>query len=96
MVEGMKEELRRRIGRTHWLSNSIKEKLMEKLDNLQTQIGYPDWYKDNAAVIRYYDGVFILTQLYNQKMHDICLYKPEILLFAVSNRNGLFSKYFKL
>lgn len=36
---------------------------MEKLDNLQTQIGYPDWYKDNAAVIRYYDGVFILTQL---------------------------------
>ena len=82
MVEGMKEELRRRIGRTHWLSNSIKEKLMEKLDNLQTQIGYPDWYKDNAAVIRYYDGVFILTQLYNQKMHDICLYKPEILLFA--------------
>lgn len=92
----MKEELRRRIGRTHWLSNSIKEKLMEKLDNLQTQIGYPDWYKDNAAVIRYYDGVFILTQLYNQKMHDICLYKPEILLFAASNRNGLFSKYFKL
>lgn len=69
---------------------------MEKLDNLQTQIGYPDWYKDNAAVIRYYDGVFILTQLYNQKMHDICLYKPEILLFAASNRNGLFSKYFKL
>lgn len=63
MVEGMKEELRHRINRTHWLSSSIKEKLMEKLDNLQTQIGYPDWYKDNAAVIRYYDGVFILTQL---------------------------------
>ncbi|PBC33753.1 Membrane metallo-endopeptidase [Apis cerana cerana] len=59
MVEGMKEELGHRINRTHWLSSSIKEKLMEKLDNLQTQIGYPDWYKDNAAVIRYYDGLQI-------------------------------------
>ncbi|KAF3425022.1 LOW QUALITY PROTEIN: hypothetical protein E2986_10237 [Frieseomelitta varia] len=59
MVKKIKDELKIRIGQAHWLSNSMRVKLMQKLDNLETQIGYPDWYRDNEAVNRYYDGLQI-------------------------------------
>ena len=63
MVKKIKDELKIRIGQAHWLSNSMRVKLMQKLDNLETQIGYPEWYRDNEAVNRYYDGVFALNNI---------------------------------
>ncbi|KOX80630.1 Membrane metallo-endopeptidase-like 1 [Melipona quadrifasciata] len=55
MVKKIKDELKSHIGQAHWLSSSMRVKLMQKLDNLETQIGYPDWYRDNEAVTRYYE-----------------------------------------
>lgn len=58
MVKNIKDELKIRIGQADWLS-SMRVKLTQKLDNLETQIGYPDWYRDNEAVTRYYEKLRI-------------------------------------
>lgn len=59
MVKRVKEELRHEIIQAQWLSGTMKTVLTQKLDTLETQIGYPEWYKDDVAVTRYYRGVII-------------------------------------
>lgn len=63
MVKRIKEKLKSRIGQAQWLPSRMKMLLTQKLDNLGIQIGYPDWYKDDEAVTRYYDGVFVSKRL---------------------------------
>lgn len=55
----MKEELRKHLEETHWLPSSIKLDMLQKIDDYGIEIGYPEWYKNDDAVTRYYDGVSI-------------------------------------
>lgn len=57
MVRRVKDELIHRIMQAHWIPTHMKLLLLEKMDALRTQIGYPDWYKDDHAVTEYYEGV---------------------------------------
>ncbi|KZC09919.1 Membrane metallo-endopeptidase-like 1 [Dufourea novaeangliae] len=59
MVERIREELRNRIMRAQWLSDTVKKSLAHKLDTVETQIGYPEWYKDDQAMIQFYEGLQI-------------------------------------
>ncbi|CAL7934008.1 unnamed protein product [Xylocopa violacea] len=59
MVKKVKEELRHRIEQAHWLPSPMKILMLQKLDTIRTQIGYPDWYKDETSVTRYYQGLRI-------------------------------------
>lgn len=57
MVRRIKEELGNRIMRAQWVSSAVKSSMLRKLDRIDVQIGYPEWYKDDQAVIRFYEGV---------------------------------------
>lgn len=59
VVKNMKEELRNHLEQTHWLPSSIKLEMLQKTDDCGIEIGYPEWYKNDDAVTRYYDGVSI-------------------------------------
>ena len=59
VVKGMKEELKNQVERTHWLPSSIKLDMSQKIDDYGIEIGYPEWYKNDDAVTRYYDGLSI-------------------------------------
>ncbi|XP_029033281.2 neprilysin-like [Osmia bicornis bicornis] len=59
MVRKVKDELIHRIMQAHWIPTNMKLLLLEKMDTLRTQIGYPDWYKDDHAVTEYYEGLEI-------------------------------------
>ncbi|XP_031846127.2 membrane metallo-endopeptidase-like 1 isoform X1 [Nomia melanderi] len=59
MVQRIKEELGNRIMRAQWLSSSVKRSLSRKLDTIEIQIGYPEWYKDDQAMIQFYKGLNI-------------------------------------
>ncbi|XP_017787951.1 PREDICTED: neprilysin-like [Habropoda laboriosa] len=69
MVRKIKEELKHRIEQAHWLPRSMKETLTQKLENLETQIGYPDWYKDDKAVTRYHEGLRIGSDYFQNIMN---------------------------
>ncbi|XP_054002612.1 neprilysin-4-like isoform X1 [Hylaeus anthracinus] len=64
MVKKIKEELRHRIMHTSWVSKAMKETLAHKLDNIETQIGYPDFYKNDQDMIQYYEGLKIGTDYF--------------------------------
>ncbi|XP_033204021.1 neprilysin [Bombus vancouverensis nearcticus] len=59
VVKNMKEELRNHLEQTHWLPSSIKLDMLQKTDDYGIEIGYPEWYKNDDAVTRYYDGLSI-------------------------------------
>ncbi|XP_024224399.1 membrane metallo-endopeptidase-like 1 [Bombus impatiens] len=59
VVKNMKEELRNHLEQTHWLPSSIKLDMLQKTNNYGIEIGYPEWYKNDDAVTRYYDGLSI-------------------------------------
>ncbi|XP_068973518.1 neprilysin-like [Bombus flavifrons] len=59
VVKNMKEELRKHLEQTHWLPSSIKLDMLQKIDDYGIEIGYPEWYKNDDAVTRYYDGLSI-------------------------------------
>ncbi|XP_017754560.1 PREDICTED: membrane metallo-endopeptidase-like 1 [Eufriesea mexicana] len=64
MVKRIKEKLKSRIAQAQWLPSPMKLLLTQKLDNLGIEIGYPKWYKDDDAVTRYYDGLRIGTDYF--------------------------------
>ncbi|XP_043579568.1 membrane metallo-endopeptidase-like 1 [Bombus pyrosoma] len=59
MTKNIKGELRNHLERTHWLPSSIKLNMLQKIDDCGIEIGYPEWYKNDDAVTRYYDGLSI-------------------------------------
>lgn len=59
VVKSMQKELRNLLERTHWLPSSIKLDMLQKTDDYGIEIGYPEWYRNDDAVTRYYDGLSI-------------------------------------
>ncbi|XP_076628977.1 neprilysin isoform X2 [Colletes latitarsis] len=59
MADRIQGVLRRFLMQTRWISKAVKESLVKKLDNVLTQIGYPDWYNDDKAMIQRYEGLEI-------------------------------------
>ncbi|XP_076288513.1 membrane metallo-endopeptidase-like 1 isoform X1 [Lasioglossum baleicum] len=75
MVQRIKEELNNRIQHSHWLSDTVKTALARKLHLINTQVGYPEWYKDDEAVIQFYEGLKIgadyFQNLLNCAAHEL-------------------------
>nr|XP_033333845.1 membrane metallo-endopeptidase-like 1 isoform X1 [Megalopta genalis] len=69
MVLRIREELGDRIMRARWLSESVKNSLHRKLYSVVTQIGYPEWYKDDQAVIEFYEGLKISTDYFQNLLN---------------------------
>ncbi|XP_017877893.1 neprilysin-like isoform X2 [Ceratina calcarata] len=69
MVKRIKDELRHRIEQAHWLPSSMKMTLLQKINNLEAQVGYPEWYKNDHAIIQYYDGLHIGTDYFQNVLN---------------------------
>ncbi len=50
MVEEIREVFRERIAKLDWMSDTTKEKALEKLNAFKYKIGYPDEWKDYSSV----------------------------------------------
>lgn len=57
MIEEIKTEMKKRISHSNWTNNNMKEFMINKMDNLIPQIGYPDWYNNQTALTKRYEGV---------------------------------------
>lgn len=57
MIEEIKTEVKERVEHTKWADSKTKEFLKDKLDNLVSQVGYPEWYNNQTELIERYEEV---------------------------------------
>lgn len=57
MLNDLKVEMKERILNSEWTNNNAKNFMIEKIDNIVSLIGYPDWYNNQTALIERYNGV---------------------------------------
>ncbi|XP_011311093.1 neprilysin-1 [Fopius arisanus] len=63
MMKNIKAELKHQIKSAEWLTPEARESALEKLENMKTLMGFPDWYKNTTAVVNYYKGLTIGNEL---------------------------------
>ncbi|TRY79150.1 hypothetical protein TCAL_13061 [Tigriopus californicus] len=56
MIEEVKETFKRRLEKLDWLDPQTKTLVKEKISNIKTMMGYPDYIMDNKALDRAYES----------------------------------------
>ena len=57
MIKNIQLEMESRINNSNWLDETSKTIIKDKLNSMRFFLGFPDWYKNETAVINYYKGV---------------------------------------
>lgn len=60
MIVKIQTELERQMNESTWLDEQSRNVYRDKLWNVKTFIGYPEWYKNVTNVEKYYEGVRII------------------------------------
>ncbi len=60
MVENIRSAYKERIGKLEWMSDSTKQKALEKLSKISKKVGYPEKWKDFSA-LQIDKGPFVLN-----------------------------------
>lgn len=47
----------KQILKSDWMSDKFRKITIEKIQHMQTVIGYPNWYENNTALVNFYRGV---------------------------------------
>ncbi|XP_063989573.1 neprilysin-4-like [Diachasmimorpha longicaudata] len=84
MMEHIQQELKCQIGHSNWLSGEEKKEAKTKVDEMQTFIGFPEWYKNKTAVINHYKGLTIG----NDYLDNVLSYKRYEKKLAIRSFGG--------
>lgn len=57
MLNGIKVEMKELILSSEWTNENAKNFMRGKIDNIISLIGYPDWYRNETALAKLYEGV---------------------------------------
>lgn len=57
MLNDLKEEMKKRILNSEWTNDNAKNFMIDKIENIVSLIGYPDWYNNETAFNERYEGV---------------------------------------
>ena len=57
MVEGLRSQFSFSINSIDWMDAPTKKVAKEKAEEMQENIGYPDWYSNSSALDEYFKGV---------------------------------------
>ncbi|XP_011135122.3 endothelin-converting enzyme 1-like [Harpegnathos saltator] len=79
MTAELKTELRNHILYSKWMDNNTKEFIISKIDNLIQLIGYPEWYNNQTALIKRYEGLQI-GQNYFKNVLTVVIYEMRRFL----------------
>ncbi len=60
MVEAIRDAYKERIAKLSWMSDSTKQKALDKLNKITKKVGYPDKWKDFSA-LKINKGPFVLN-----------------------------------
>ncbi|XP_029660961.1 neprilysin-like isoform X2 [Formica exsecta] len=68
MVDDIQKEVEYQIKKSDWLDEDTKDYVFAKLVNMKKFIGYPDWYRNNTIVKRYFQGLIIGNSYYENTL----------------------------
>jgi putative endopeptidase len=75
LVENIRDAYKDRIKKLTWMSDSTKEKALQKLNKIRKKVGYPDKWKDFSA-LKIDRGAFVLNvQRGNEWWHNYMMNK---------------------
>jgi predicted metalloendopeptidase len=57
MIENIMNEFRNILNSTEWMDSESKKAAIDKLDNIDSKIGYSDDILNNTYLDKYYKGV---------------------------------------
>lgn len=60
MIDDIQKEIEYQIKESDWMDEDTQDFVLAKLVNIEKFIGYPDWYRNNTIVKRYFQGVSLL------------------------------------
>jgi predicted metalloendopeptidase len=58
MIQNIMIEFRNILNSTEWMDNESKKAALDKLDNIDSKIGYSDDILNNTYLDKYYKGVY--------------------------------------
>ncbi|XP_039303855.1 endothelin-converting enzyme 1 [Solenopsis invicta] len=68
MMDDIQKEVEYQIKESDWLDEDTKDFVLEKLVNMKKFIGYPDWYRNDTIVKRYFQGLIIINSYYENTL----------------------------
>ncbi|XP_011861289.1 PREDICTED: neprilysin-like isoform X2 [Vollenhovia emeryi] len=68
MMDDIQKEVEYQIKESDWMDEDTKDFILAKLVNMNKFIGYPDWYRNNTIVKRYFQGLVIGHSYYENTL----------------------------
>uniref|UniRef100_A0A0C9R2B7 Mmel1_2 protein n=1 Tax=Fopius arisanus TaxID=64838 RepID=A0A0C9R2B7_9HYME len=87
MMKNIQKELKCQIESSNWLSEQGKKQAIEKVNTMQTMVGFPDWYKNETAVMNHYKGLTIGNE-YLDNVLSYMRYEKRLAIRAFGGYKG--------
>ncbi|XP_018307444.1 membrane metallo-endopeptidase-like 1 [Mycetomoellerius zeteki] len=68
MMDDIQKEVEYQIKDSDWVDEDTKDFVLAKLVHMEKFIGYPNWYRNNSIVKRYYQGLIIGNSYYENTL----------------------------
>ncbi|XP_012534425.1 endothelin-converting enzyme 1 [Monomorium pharaonis] len=68
MMDDIQKEVEYQIKESEWMDEDTKDFVLAKLVNMKKFIGYPDWYRNDTIVKRYFQGLIIGNSYYENTL----------------------------
>ncbi|EGI67062.1 Endothelin-converting enzyme 1 [Acromyrmex echinatior] len=68
MMDDIQKEVEYQIKDSDWIDEDTKDFVLAKLVHMEKFIGYPNWYRNNTIVKRYYQGLIIGNSYYENTL----------------------------
>ncbi|RVE42834.1 hypothetical protein evm_012509 [Chilo suppressalis] len=87
MLYEMKNSLAHLVGKAKWMDDDTKLATYQKIIQMKTLIGFPDWFMEDGRLEEYYSGIEVTSDTHLKNMIQIIQFKIKKVLnkFRVGN-----------
>ncbi|XP_071645367.1 LOW QUALITY PROTEIN: neprilysin-like [Temnothorax longispinosus] len=68
MIDDIQKEVEYQIKESDWVDEDTRDFVLAKLVNMNNFVGYPDWYRNNTIVKRYFQGLVVGNSYYENTL----------------------------
>lgn len=80
MIDELKNALAHLVGQARWMDDNTKLATYQKIIEMKTLIGFPDWLLEEGKLEEYYDGIEVDVNKHLENMININQVKTKKVL----------------
>ncbi|XP_031766921.2 endothelin-converting enzyme 2-like [Galleria mellonella] len=88
MLDEIKNALAHLVGKTKWMDDDTKLATYQKIIQMKTLIGFPDWFYEEGRLEEFYEGIEVNTDTHLDNMINIIQVKIKKVLNKFRNGNN--------